>query len=183
MTFTKTLFAGLAASALLSGIASAADDKPFDGIYGGIEAGVDWTKLAADTKKDRSVYYGGVIGYRTQNDDGMVVGLEGTFGNSGYKNAAGANTDYEWSTSLVLGQTFGNDGGNLLYGKAGYVQTRFDATDATSGGTYKDGGWRFGAGYERALTEGLSFRVGGDYTTYGQGVKQWQGKAGLIASF
>jgi len=181
MTITKTLLAGFAATALLSGAASAADDqKPFDGVYAGAEVGVDWTKLAGQ-KYDSSLYYGGVLGMRRQADNDMVIGLEGTFGDTGYKTgAAGMNTDYEWGISGILGQAYGD---NLFYGKVGYVETKFDATENAAGGTFRNGGWRFGAGYERALSNGLSLRLGGDYTTYGEGVKSWQTKAGLIARF
>lgn len=175
-----TITTAIAATLLFSGAAFAQDTKHFDGLYGGIEAGVDWTKLATDVKRDRSLYYGGVIGLRTQMDNGFVFGAEGTFGDSAYNNRAlGITTDYEWSTSLLLGSTFG-DGANLLYGKAGYVQTRFDPA---VGNSFNDGGWRFGGGYERALNDNLSLRLSGDYTTYGNDVGQWQSKAGLLVKF
>lgn len=162
--------------------AAAQDNEPFSGLYGGIEAGVDWTKLDGDLKRDRSLYYGGVIGFRQQMDRGLVFGLEGTFGDSGYKNnALGLSADYEWSTSLVLGKTFG-DGRNLLFGKAGYAQTSFDPL-GTQDDSFTDGGWRFGGGYERALTDRVSFRLGGDYTTYGNDNGQWQAKGGLLLKF
>ncbi|WP_262691289.1 outer membrane protein [Kordiimonas aestuarii] len=183
MKFTKTLIATTAATALFAGAATAQDAKYFEGIYSGIEAGVDWTKMSATEKRDRSIYYGGVLGYRMQSDTNMVFGVEGTLGDTGYNQLDARNTDYEYSGSLILGQAFGPDGRNLVYGKAGYARTRFDLTDSTEGGAYNDGGWRFGAGYERALMNGLSFRTGVDYTSYGDGVKQWTGKAGLLASF
>ncbi|WP_417450829.1 outer membrane protein [Kordiimonas sp.] len=183
MKFAKTFVATTTVAALLAGTASAQDVKHFEGIYSGIEAGVDWTKMSAGEKKDRSIYYGGVLGYRMQSDTNMVFGLEGTFGDTGYNQLDARNTDYEYSGSLILGQAFGDDGRNMVYGKAGYVRTRFDLTDSADGGAYNEGGWRFGGGYERALTNGLSFRTGLDYTTYGDGIKQWTGKAGLLASF
>jgi hypothetical protein len=179
----KTKIAALATSLIIVTAPAMAQEKaPFDGLYGGIEAGVDWTKLGTDRKRDRSTYYGGVIGYRSQMNNGLVVGLEGTFGDSGYNNnALGINSDYEWSTSLTLGSTFG-DGNNLLYGKAGYAQTRFDPILATAD-KYNDGGLRLGGGYERSLNESLSLRLSGDYTTYGNEVGQWQTKAGLLVKF
>lgn len=162
--------------------ALAQDATPFSGLYGGIEAGVDWTKLDGDVKRDRSLYYGGVLGFRQQMDTGMVFGLEGTFGDSGYNNKAlGLKAEYEWSTSLVLGQTFG-DGNNLLYGKAGYARTTFNPV-GTPNDSFGDGGWRFGGGYERALSDSVSFRLGGDYTTYGNDSEQWQAKGGLLLKF
>lgn len=176
------LLIATAISSMIAFPAMAQDTEPFTGLYGGVEAGVDWTKLAGDLKRDRSLYYGGVIGFRQQMDGGLVMGIEGTFGKSGYENnAVGIDADYEWSTSLVLGSTFG-DGGNLLYAKAGYAQTSFDP-QGTQNDSFTDGGWRFGGGYERAINEHLSFRLGGDYTTYGNDNGQWQAKGGLLLKF
>lgn len=176
------IFATTALVTAISAPTLAQDGDPFSGLYGGVEAGVDWTKLSGDVKRDRSLYYGGVIGYRQQLESGLVFGLEGTFGDSGYRNnAEGLAADYEWSTSLVLGSTFG-DGANLLYAKAGYAQTSFDPL-GTSGDSFTDGGWRFGGGYERALTDRVSFRLGGDYTTYGNDNGQWQAKGGFLLKF
>ena len=177
-----TIFAATALTTLIAVPATAQDSNPFTGLYGGVEAGVDWTKLQGDVKRDRSIYNGGVLGFRQQMDNGLVMGIEGTFGDSGYNNRAlGVKADYEWSASLTLGTTFG-DGNNLLYGKAGYVQTSFDP-QGTEGDSFTDGGWRFGGGYERALTDKVSFRLGGDYTTYGNDNGQWQAKGGLILRF
>lgn len=176
------LLTAAALSTLMALPVAAQDQAPFTGLYGGIEAGVDWTKLAGDVKRDRSLYYGGVLGYRQQMDGGFVMGIEGTFGDSGYKNnAVGLSADYEWSTSLVLGKTFG-DGNNLLFAKAGYAQASFDPL-GTQDDSFTDGGWRFGGGFERALTESVSFRLGGDYTTYGTDKEQWQAKGGLLLRF
>lgn len=162
--------------------ASAQDGDPFTGLYGGIEGGFDWTKLATDVKRDRSLYYGGVLGYRAQMDNGLVLGLEGTIGKSGYdNNALGIEASYEWSSSLLVGTTIG-DGNNLLYGKAGFVRSNFDPV-GTPNDSFNDDGWRFGLGYERALSSNMSLRLGGDYTTYGNDVEQWQTKAGLLFSF
>lgn len=183
MKLSKTIFTTAAAATFLTAAATAQEIKYFDGAYGGIEAGIDWTKLATDTERDRSIYYGGVLGYRVQTDNDMVLGLEGTFGDSGYKNdTTGANSNYEIGASLTLGQAFGTDGSNLVYGKAGYVRARFDPTSA-SDDAYNDTGWRFGGGYERALNDNMSLRLGGDYTTYGDDKNGWRATAGLIAKF
>ncbi|NVJ70559.1 MAG: porin family protein [Alphaproteobacteria bacterium] len=184
MKFSKVIMGAVAASSLFAATANAADGDPkFDGAYVGIESGVDWTKLAGDVKRDRNFYYGGVIGYRTQMDNNMVIGLEGTFGDTGYNNhATGLKSEYEWSTSLTLGQAFGSDGANLIYGKAGFVRARFDPTSA-DGDAFNDDGWRFGGGYERAIGDSLSLRVGADYTTYGDNKSAWTTKAGLVARF
>lgn len=183
MKLTTALIAATALVTTTASTAFANDDAKFDGIYGGIETGLDFTKLAGDAKRDKSLYLGGVLGYRVQMDSGMVFGLEGTFGDNGYKNnALGKHTDYEYGGSLILGSAFGNDGANLLYGKVGYVRARFDETGA--GGTkHFDGGWRFGGGYERSLSDNLSFRLGVDYTKYNKEDTQWQAKSGILLKF
>jgi opacity protein-like surface antigen len=183
MKLLKTIIATSAATALLAGAAAAQDAKPFEGMYAGAEAGVDWTRMSDTEKRDRSIYYGGVLGYRVQSDSNMVIGVEGTFGDTGYNQQDARNTDYEYSGSLILGQAFGANNNNLVYGKAGYVRSRFDLTDSADGGAFTEGGWRFGGGYEHALSNGLSLRTGLDYTTYGDGITQWTGKAGLLARF
>jgi len=162
---------------------AADDDKKFDGAYAGVEAGIDWTKLATDTGRDKSFYYGGVIGFRTQMDSGLVMGIEGTFGDTGYKNeTTGAHANYEWSAGLTLGTAFGDDGANLIYGKAAYVKTQFDASSAADD-NYSGDGWRFGGGYERALSANVSLRLGADYTTYGDDKNGWSAKSGLLVKF
>ena len=175
---TATLIAATTTATL-----AADDDKKFHGSYVGVEAGIDWTKLAADTGKDKSFYYGGVVGFRNQMDNGFVVGIEGTFGDTGYKNeTTGAHSNYEWSAGLTLGTAFGDDGSNLIYGKAAYVKANFDASNADDD-NYSDSGWRFGGGYERSLNENVSFRLGGDYTTYGEGRNGWAARSGLLFKF
>ena len=183
MTLRISLIAAATLAALTAPAAFANDELKFDGVYGGIEAGFDWTKLADDTKRDGSKYYGGVLGYRVQSDSGMVFGLESTFGDSGYNNEAlGVHADFEYSASAVFGAAFGGDSANLLYGKVGHVRTRFDATEG-GGEKYTDGGWRFGGGIERAVSSNISLRLGADYTTYGKDKNQWQSKAGVLVKF
>ncbi len=181
MRITKTI---LTASVIALGLTSATqadDDKKFNGAYVGAEVGVDWTKIATPVDRDRSFYYGGILGYRNQSDNGLVVGIEGTFGDSGFQGPDGTKSTYEWSTSLTLGTAFGDDGSNLIYGKAGYVQARFNPTGANN--SFNEGGWRFGGGYERSISENVSLRLGGDYTTYGKGINGWSAKTGLLVKF
>ncbi|MFC3051372.1 outer membrane protein [Kordiimonas pumila] len=183
MSITKTIIAASIVSLTAATATLAQDGKYFDGSYVGIEGGLDWTELAIDSNSDNSLYYGGVIGFRNQMDSGIVTGIEGSFGDTGYKNdLTGTHSNYEWSASLILGKAFGQDGTNLLYGKAGYVRTNFDATPADDD-SYGEGGWRFGGGYERAVNERLSMRLGADYTTYGNDENAWQTKAGVLVSF
>ncbi len=184
MTLIKTFLTTAALIVATTNATIAADnDKKFDGSYIGVEAGIDWTKLANDTGRDKSFYYGGVLGFRSQMNSGLVIGLEGTFGDTGYQSPiTGANAKYEYSAGLTLGSAFGDDGANLIYTKAAYVRARFDPSSA-AGDAYTDDGWRFGGGYERALSDSMSFRLSTDYTTYGTGKNGWASKAGLLVKF
>jgi len=174
--------AALAATATTATLA-ADDDYKFDGAYGGIEAVFDWTKLSTDVDTSKSVTVGGVLGFRRQTDSGFVMGLEGTFRDNGYENeTTGLKGKFEWSAGLTLGTAFGDDASNLIYGKAAFVRTKFDPSEA-SGDAFNDSGWRFGGGYERSLSENMSFRLGGDYTTYGDGNDGWQATTGLLVKF
>ncbi|UTW56599.1 outer membrane protein [Kordiimonas sp. SCSIO 12610] len=196
MKLINTFTTAIIGATLISGIAVAQqDDKKFDGAYVGAEIGVDWlrfndsatTNLGITDNSERGFYYGGVLGFRTQYDNGLVLGLEGTFGDQDTNFVAPGgtlSTDNEWSASLILGQAFGDDGNNLIYGKAGYASLRGEFTPTTGAIINdNDGGWRFGVGYERALSKSISLRTGVDYTTYGNGLTQWQGKAGLLFKF
>ena len=143
MKLTKHIFATASLITAFSTATLAADeDKKFQGAYVGIESGIDWTKLSGDASRDKSFYYGGVIGFRNQLESGLVVGLEGTFGDSGFAPEGSVfHSDYEWSAGLTLGTAFGSDGANLLYGKAAYVETKFGSD--TEGLSTTDSGWRF----------------------------------------
>jgi hypothetical protein len=196
MKLKNTFMTATFAAVVLTGAASAQeDDKKFDGAYVGAEIGVAWLRFsdgaiantAITDDSERGLYYGGVLGFRTQYDSNLVLGIEGSFGDQDTDFAAPGgtlSTEYEWSASLILGQAFGDNGNNLIYGKAGYASLRGEFTPTTGLElTDDDGGWRFGVGYERSLSESISFRTGVDYTTYGDGLSQWQGKAGLLFKF
>lgn len=191
----KIMTAAITATVLSTTAIAQQDDKKFDGAYVGAEIGVDWLRFKSDTTSDlnitdnseRGLYYGGILGFRTQYDNNLVLGLEGSFGDQDTDFVAPGgrlSTDYEWSASLILGQAFGSNGNNLIYGKAGYANLRGEFNPTTGNTIHEnDGGWRFGVGYERSLSESLSLRTGVDYTTYGDGLSQWQAKAGLLFKF
>lgn len=183
MKLTKNIIATASLiTAFSTATLAADDDAKFHGAYAGIEGGIDWTKLSATGSKDKSFYYGGIIGFRNQMANGLVVGIEGTLGDSGYKNDfIGIEGGMDWSAGLTLGTAFGSDGANLIYAKAAYVETKF--SNETLDTSYRDGGWRFGGGYERAINSNVSFRLGTDYTTYGNDADGWAGKAALLFKF
>lgn len=182
MKFTKTILTAAVFSFGLAG-ATQADDYKFDGIYGGLELGGNFTKLNGDKKRDRNFYYGGLLGYRTQSDEGIVLGLEATLGDTGYDNKAlRRRSTYEWSTSVTFGSVFGAEEDNLIYGKIGYVQGRFRDYGKTPR-SFNDKGWRAGAGYERSITDNISLRLSADYTRFGKNANSWTANTGIIFKF
>ncbi|GHF25127.1 hypothetical protein GCM10017044_19880 [Kordiimonas sediminis] len=185
MKTVSTLAIAIFATAGLASGAMAAEEKNFDGAYAGLELGFDKMKVtgAGDANiNDKSLYYGGILGYRTQMDNGLVVGVEGTLGDNSANLFENARTKHEWSTSLTLGTTITDS--TLLYGKVGYaeVKNKFTPADEDSF-SVTDGGWRAGVGAEFALANNISLRTGVDYTRYDSNLKQWQGKAAVVFNF
>jgi hypothetical protein len=203
----KTFLVATTAIAMTSfGLSAQQDDKFFDGWYGGIEAAIDRTDLNNSVgTADTSFYYGLTLGYRYQTRDNWLFGLEGTFGRNEFDTnfdvrdplAPSAaeipfdiENDFQWSAAAVLGKSFDQ---NLLFAKVGFagIQTSFeidnfalpDGGSITSSGNFHDEGLLLGVGYERALTKRLSFTLGFDYITYGNGFDQYQPKAGIKLKF
>ena len=179
------------------GLSAQQDDKFFDGWYGGIDAGYDRTQINP-LQEDDSLYYGLNLGYRYQTNSGIVYGLEGSLGRTEFNFDisfpssfnSGSENEFQWSTSAILGFTSGK---NLFFSKVGFVGSQFE-TEAS--GTLQDGtviepfensfheeGLLLGAGYERAISNRLSFTLGFDYVTYGNGLEQYQPKAGIKLKF
>ncbi len=184
MKLTNILMAATTLSAIAASHVQAQEGGFFDGVYAGLETGVDWTKLPIDANHDTSLGYNAVLGIRRQNANNTVMGLEGSFGDNGYDNTAlSVDTDYEIAVSLIAGKAFGYESKHLLYGKTGYVKTNFDSDVLPASTLNKEEGWRLGGGYERIITNNISIRAGADYTTYGDEIHQWQAKAGLILSY
>ncbi len=191
------LIATTAITTTTFGLSAQQGDKFFDGWYGGIEAGYDRTELNP-FQLDESFYYGLNLGYRYQTNSGIVYGLEGSFGRTEFDDGfslpesfeSDLENEFQWSTSAILGFTSGK---NLFFSKVGLVGSQFESE---SGGTIFDGtvrepsensfheeGLLLGAGYERAISDRLSFTLGFDYITYGNGFDQYQPKAGIKLKF
>jgi len=184
--FTETT--AVIAAALMASSATVAADDSFSGLYIGAEGGFDSTTFGG--AKDNTRYLGGLLGFRYQMDSNMVLGIEGTYGNSGYSGSGGfdfSTPDFgnEWTASGLLGFAFGDDNDNLVFAKVGYTQTKFDIidndTDAVTSGDVT--GLRFGGGYERKFGDILSVRLSVDYSKPESFFKQLQAKAGLLVSF
>ncbi|SDD53382.1 outer membrane protein [Kordiimonas lacus] len=155
---------------------STIDTKYFHGPYLGVEAG-----LGMHTEHDSSdldFQFGLFGGYRHQSDDGLVLGLEGTFGFPGTPDTRYAifprSNRHHWSVMSTAGYAFGRNRRNLLFGQVGWsqVRQRVDLLELIDDGNgnlvptpsgeslYRRlDGLKLGLGYERALSERLSLRT------------------------
>jgi len=174
--------------------------KYFDGIYVGGETGVaiegGLRKDIWYNANDTNFYYGGLLGYRYQFDNGFVLGIEGTVGDATYNNkvrpiedrgthfflqADGVDnnwvgdykSDLTWGTSLTVGTVLGSSRKSLLYVSGGYIKSN-NATAFPDGRDVSnlfikedDDGWRVGVGYEWAFRQNLSVRLSTHYVDFG----------------
>lgn len=141
--FTTLLTATILSA--LSVSATAQDDKPFDGLYLGLEAGY----LVGDNSVDGAAanFFGG---YRKQLDNDLVVGVEGTFGNADID-----FLDHIWSVNGTVGWIVGDDEDALLSVGGGYAEAKASAFGFSATG----GGFSGLVAYEKALGDTWSFRV------------------------
>lgn len=197
----KKTAAGLA---LLMGVcvgsaasAESRNGERFEGFYGGLELGVARENgLKEDEWFDANrtnFYYGGVIGYREQFKSGLVLGIEGSLGDTGYKNKvrpiecddcvfpdvvggdneweADYKTSYHAGLGLIVGTVLGREGNNLLYLNTGIVKannsSRIISETVDPVKLYNDTGWKIGAGYEWAMNQNMSLRLSADYIDFG----------------
>ncbi len=148
----KILAAG--AAILLATTTSNAQDqneKHFDGGYVGAEAGY----LDAGSNFN-GLYYGATAGFRKQNDNGFVFGIEGNLGKSNAEVGGFENIiDNQWSAMGTAGWVFGNENRDLISVGLGYVRVTAEIEDFKNTG---DGISSF-IGYERAIGKNLSFRL------------------------
>lgn len=136
----------IAASALISVSINADDEKHFNGVYIGAEGG--YLDLAGI--EDGGIAYNGLLGIRTQMDNGLVLGLEGTFGSADIE-----FLDHVWSVSGTLGMAVGAEKRGLLYIGGGYAKAKASGFGFTVTGD----DYAVKAGYEHALNDTLSIRA------------------------
>lgn len=116
---------------------------------------------------------------------GGEVGFGGTLGN-GRDYTIGANQfridqGRDLDASLRLGYKVGDR--TLIYGKAGWANSKYIARVTTGGTTVStsdtDDGFRAGVGVEHMLGDNIYAKAEYRYTTYGHGVERHQALAGL----
>lgn len=147
-----TLFTALLATT----VASADENKLFQGGFAGVEAG-----YFKDTDSYDGFYYGTNIAVRGQSDTGLVYGVEGTFGKTSIDTDTRVDSgiDYQWSIMPTVGLAFGDDKRNLIALGAGYAQVKASARYLGREISSTSDGVSGFISYERALGTQISLRV------------------------
>jgi outer membrane immunogenic protein len=143
------------------------------GFYAGVHAGgafggeVEVDVEGDDTFDLDSAFTGGVhVGYNWQTPSNLVLGVEGSISLLGLEASDGNNpefTDYVASLRGRLGYAFGD---NLLYGTGGlaFVGYADDVADELEDDT--ELGFVVGGGWERKISDNVSFGVEGLYYNF-----------------
>ncbi len=178
----------------------------FDGVYAGGEVGLGRFSIGAKQSigglGDDDLFYGGVIGFRRQFGDRLVLGGEARAGDSRASDrfqgiivaAPGTFVSARLGRSLgvdaLAGIALGPTRETLLFVSGGYINTRLggsmlpEAIGAEINRPFAadKGGYRIGGGLETHLWRRLSFRVGAHFAHTGP-VDQTQILGGLIYRF
>lgn len=137
------IFAAAAAVAAVSAPAFAQDAAPFTGPRAGVTVGYD----SVEDFKD-GVSYGVSAGYDVALTPSITFGPEVTLGDTTSDfDAAGVEVSRDLAASVRLGYILNPQ--VLLFGKVGYANTRFEASNSNAGFALE--GVRFGGGVEYAF--------------------------------
>ncbi len=171
--WTLTLLSSLA----LYPVAGSAE--PFNGLYVGAEAGYDDSQIDVDvddvdldiSEGDKGLAYGAFAGINFKINRSFVIGAEADISLN--------DSDFEFDDDITVfdvdaGRTLGLSGragfllgeNIMIYGKGGYVSSRFTISDGFADDKKNFNGWRFGGGIEVALLDPISFRLEYTYTDY-----------------
>lgn len=177
--------------------AANAADKKFDGFYVGAELGYDYYRQRLDSIgidgiiDPDGVYYGGLLGWRMQRDNGLVTGAEARIGDSSTNitSAFGTDTvsltaDRQFGADFIAGSLIGPSDNLLLYVLVGY--SNFKASLKLNDLTIISGhtnGVRVGGGLEYSFSNNVSVRITGVFTNYENEFDEVQATSSLIFSF
>lgn len=175
----KLILLAAVAAASMSAPAFAQDSAPFTGAR--VEAVVGYDKIdlnIAGAENPDGLMYGVAAGYDLQVG-GAVVGLEGEYTDSDTRLAA-LGASVETDRDLYVGGRVGFAAGRaLVYGKAGYTNARFEASNGVVRASDTLDGVRVGGGVEMSLTGGLFAKAEYRYSNYSDDVERHQGLAGV----
>jgi opacity protein-like surface antigen len=147
------------AIAMLSTTPALAETTPWGGVSAGIN--IDNGGISAMAR----------LGVDTTISEGAFIGLGVGAGKSGAKDCFGiacVKGDRELSAELRLGAV--TKGGSKFYGIVGYSNLKLkEEFGALNFGSYTDGGFTGGLGYELPLGSKAFLRSEFRYTTYGDG--------------
>ncbi|MFN3371650.1 MAG: outer membrane protein [Sphingomonadaceae bacterium] len=169
------LLAGLAA---LAGLAGAASAEPFNGGYVGAELG--WQQDRArttvtvgapplrQTDKGSSFAYGGVLGYDAKVANGFVLGAEASLSGDSGKIDGPRGLEYDAGRTFGLAARAGvlATPETLVYGRGGWVNSRFTVDDGTNSRGRNRDGWTLGGGIEQMLASNVSAKVEYRYSRF-----------------
>lgn len=169
------LLAGLAA---VLGLAGAASAEPFNGGYIGAELG--WQQDRArttvnlgapplrQTDKGSSFAYGGVLGYDAKVANGFVLGAEASLSGDSGKIDGPRGLEYDAGRTFGLAARAGvlATPETLVYGRGGWVNSRFTVDDGTNSRGRNRDGWTLGGGVEQMLGSNVSAKVEYRYSRF-----------------
>lgn len=154
----------------------------WSGPYAGIQGGAGWSKARFANGANESSFklngglVGGFIGYQSQLDNNLVVGIEGDLDYNWNEKKISAGpatlkygTDLAGSVRARLGYAYDR---TLVYATGGWATTRGYADLEAAGLSVKQretfNGWTVGAGVEQAFTDNLFGRLEYRYNDYGK---------------
>jgi len=157
----------LAATAITAPAAAQESEKQFGGLYVGAETGLDRGKLSLESENrkllsETGFYGGGLLGWRYQFDNNIVLGVEYSVGYSSVKQTrvttvgdvpAIVSLKHGWHDNIVgnLGLALGQDRRSMIFGTIG--------TSITSSDNDDDAVLVLGGGFEQMISPRTSFRI------------------------
>ncbi|RMF72545.1 MAG: porin family protein [Alphaproteobacteria bacterium] len=169
MKSRQPLLAAAAAAALMltaPGVRAQDEARPFTGFYVGPEAGI--SIIDANPGSSAELYYGGRLGYRYQTESGWVFGLEARAGDTTFSERGslfGVPLRTKLGRSLggeaLVGYALGEGRRHLLFVGGGFDNSRLKISAGGQSSGTTDTTATILAGYEWAVSDRLSLRLGG----------------------
>tara|TARA_R110002072_G_scaffold100778_8_gene222041 strand:+ start:4954 stop:5508 length:555 start_codon:yes stop_codon:yes gene_type:complete len=160
--------------------------NPFEGAYAGGMIGVNSYSFDDLDENISGVTYGGLLGYRAEVSNGVLLGMEGYVqGNQANKDfvvsgiTANVSSDASYGLNATLG--FGSEKA-LLFVVAGWGWNGVSVSALDQSASESDNGIHAGIGGEFVLSETINLRVQGDWQDF-DGASSIGGSAGIVFKF